>query len=132
MKLMKFFAVALTFTMSVSHAIELRNIVLAEDLNDSPAILSFPCSSYLDVVFCSNQLILEKGCKNTLKISPDGLSCQALDGNFVKFATVNLKSRFEDSTMNGQFAYTLNFSNRVVLIEFTTPNGNTEYQLHVK
>lgn len=132
MKTIKIITIVLSFASSATQAIELNNIVLSEDLNDSPAVYSFPCSKFLDVVFCSNQLILEKGCKNTLRITPTNLSCRALNGDRVEFAKINLKSRFEDSTINGQFAYTLQFSNRVKLMELNTPNGNTEYQFVVK
>lgn len=127
------FYCALFLNLSASHALELRDIVLGEDVSESPTIHSFPCSQYIDVVSCgAGFLALEKNCKETLKIDKQALSCRSLSGDTVVFAQVLTNTRFADETFGGSYGYKLNFSPRVSLVSFTTPNGNTEYQIVVK
>lgn len=123
----------LTLFVSASHALTLQDVVLGEDAMESPTVYSFPCSKYIDIMSCeTGYLILEKNCKATLKIEKRGLSCRSLNGDVVVFATVIPGSRFFDRTSDGMNGYRLNFSPRVSLATFKTPNGNTEYQIIVK
>lgn len=132
---MKLFAVVtflLAFGLSAAQAMKLEDVILAEDVSDGEIEHSFPCSQYLGAVFCTRQLVLEKHCSDTLEIKADGLSCFGSGGKMVKFATVNMKSRNQDRTQHEIFYYTLNFAGNAQLVEFSTPNGNKEYQILVK
>lgn len=115
-----------------AYQMSLEDVVLFEDTMELPVHQSFPCSKYIDVVNCGSHLALERGCKQTLKIQDDKLSCQSLRGDTVVFAEIDRSSRFEDETMRVGYGYKLKYSSRVSLKSYTTPNGNTEYQPHVK
>ncbi|MGZ3796258.1 MAG: hypothetical protein ACXVB1_07840 [Pseudobdellovibrionaceae bacterium] len=131
---MKLFGIILAslFVFINSYALELRDIVVGEDYSELPVFRSFPCSIYIDVIFCGNSLVLEKGCAKTLKISDKTLSCTSLQGDQVEFGQIDEASYIEDSTMGGTGGYHVKYSSRVQLKELKTPNGNTEYQLIVK
>lgn len=133
MKRSLFVCLAMLLNVSVSNALNLNDVVLGEDALETPTIYSFPCSKYIDIMSCGgNQLILEKNCKATLKMEAQGLSCRSLRGDTVVFAKVLKSSRFVDRTLGGMGGYHLEFSKRVKLQSFQTPNGNTEYQLVVQ
>jgi hypothetical protein len=102
------------------------------DFTDGPTQVSFPCSTHMGVVFCSNDLVLEKNCAKTLEISSETLACVTAGGEKVIFGKIDKKSYFEDFTKAGTGAYNINYSSRVHLKEFKTPNGNFEYQVVVE
>lgn len=133
MKRALFLCLAILINVSVSNALNLNDIVLGEDALETPTLYSFPCSKYIDIMSCGGgQLILEKNCKATLKMTAQGLSCRSLRGDTVVFAKPLKNTRFVDRSSGGMSGYELEFSKRVNLQSFKTPNGNTEYQLVVQ
>lgn len=119
-------------TAQAGYQMSLNEVVLFEDISELPVYQSFPCSKYIDIVTCSQTLVLESQCKKTLVVKNDVLACQSLKGDMVSFAKIDRKSQFTDETSSGGYGYKLIYSPRVELQKFVTPNGNLEYQVVVK
>lgn len=125
---------ALILTAFRANALNLNDIVLGVDMTDFELTTIFPCSSYQNIMFCNDQIVLEKTCAQTLEVSRTNgtLSCKSLSGKIEIFARVDNSTFFADPTNGGTGGYHLNYSKNVSLKEFTTPNAKTEWQIIVK
>jgi hypothetical protein len=112
--------------------ITLERIVVAVDETESRPYYAFPCTEFVGVVSCGRRdLILDPRCEATLKIDGTVISCEAADGLRVEIGRFDENSRYADNTSPGTYSYRVNYADRVKLQKFTTPNGNSEYQLKV-
>lgn len=125
---------ALVLSASVSHALTLKDVVVGLDYSDGPeAQLSYPCTSYQDIVSCNDLVTLNYLCRITLDVSLErGLTCTVAKGERVQFGVIKNDSLHADWTLPGTGHMKVEYDmERVKLVEEKTANGSSKWKVQV-